>query len=257
MTWPLVVLRRPWVIAHQTWISRTDGSLAWQDRFKRLTLRYAENISISRAIAANLPVPSTIIGNPYDNRSFRLIEGIPRNRELVFLGRLVSDKGCDLLLLALIELKNFGITPQLTIIGTGPEEPSLRALVTKSKLAAQVNFVGRKSGEELAELLNGHRIMVVPSRWAEPFGVVALEGIACGCVVVGSEEGGLTDAIGPCGVTFPNGDLTSLSNVLRNLLGDKVLMTSIHADASSHLAKHTAPTVAAAYLGFFERLAQS
>ena len=41
-------------------------------------------------------------------------------------------------------------------------------------------------GAALAALLNQCRILVVPSLWAEPFGIVALEGIACGCVVVGS-----------------------------------------------------------------------
>ena len=69
-------------------------------------------------------------------------------------------------------------------------------------LAENVSFVGPKSGDGLAEILNQHQILVVPSRWAEPFGIVAVEGIACGCVVVGSVAGGLPEAIGGCGVNF-------------------------------------------------------
>ena len=46
--------------------------------------------------------------------------------------------------------------------------------------------------------------MVIPSRCAEPFGLVALGGIASGCAIVASDQGGLPDAEGPCGLYFPN-----------------------------------------------------
>jgi glycosyltransferase involved in cell wall biosynthesis len=62
--------------------------------------------------------------------------------------------------------------------------------------------------------MNRHRILVVPSIWEEPFGIVALEGIASGCLAIGSEGGGLADAIGACGMTFPNGDSTALAALL-------------------------------------------
>ena len=56
--------------------------------------------------------------------------------------------------------------------------------------------------------------LVVPTAVPEGFGIVALEGIACGCVVIGTETGGLKDAIGPCGEetisNLPTGDLTTL-----------------------------------------------
>src|SRR2546423_11563028 len=112
---------------------------------------------------------------------------IPRNKELVFLGRLVSDKGADLLLMSLAKLKAQGLTPKLTVIGTGPEECSLKQQSVRFGIDGQVSFVGAKIETDLAQLLNEHQIMVVPSRWQEPFGIVALEGIACGCIVVGSE----------------------------------------------------------------------
>ena len=98
--------------------------------------------------------------------------------------------------------------------------------------------------------------MVVPSLWAEPFGIVALEGIGCGCVVVGSEAGGLPDAIGPCGVTFPNGDVTALTAKLRSLLMDGSSVNRLRACASTHLAKHTASAAGAAYLRIFEKVVQ-
>ena len=51
----------------------------------------------------------------------------------------------------------------------------------------------------MVEELNRHEIMVVPSRWNELFGVVALEGMACGCAMLVSDGGGLPDAVGYAG----------------------------------------------------------
>ncbi len=57
---------------------------------------------------------------------------------------------------------------------------------------------------------------------------MALEGIACGCVVVGSEGGGLKDAIGPCGDTFRNGDAADLARVLGHRLRHPELDAACH-----------------------------
>ena len=98
-----------------------------------------------------------------------------------------------------------------------------------------------------------HQIMVVPSRWLEPFGIVALEGIACGCVVVGSAGGGLKDAIGPCGVTFPNGDIQTLTQKIADLLLNPYKLATYKAKAELHLLPHKRLAVAEAYLKVFEQ----
>src|ERR1043165_1619720 len=193
--WPLIFVPRPWVVAHHTWITRPNGSVGAIDRFKRLSLKLAKSISVSRAIAAHLPVPSTIIANPYRDDVFTEIPAASREHELVFLGRLVSDKGADILIDAMHILKKSGSRPRLTIVGAGTDETALRARVAQLGMTEQIIFVGAKNGQELTELLNAHRIMVVPSRWKEPFGLVALEGIACGCAVIGSDARGLPAAI--------------------------------------------------------------
>jgi glycosyltransferase involved in cell wall biosynthesis len=193
------------------------------------------------------------IGNPYDPETFMLLPGCVRDRSLVFLGRLVSDKGADVLLRALGLLRERNLTPSLTVIGGGPEDAALRALSAELGLGAQVNFAGALAGAPLAAMLNRHRILVVPSRWAEPFGIVALEGIACGCVVIGSEQGGLPSAIGPCGCTVPNGDAPALAAAIERVLGDGQLQAQYRAGAAEHLARHTVPSVAAAYLAVFDK----
>jgi glycosyltransferase involved in cell wall biosynthesis len=250
--YPLVAHPKPWVVSHNNWYSRTDGSLGWQDRLKHSLLRWATNISVSQAVADHIAFPSTVIPNPYQDNVFGLRPEIKRDRDLIFLGRLVSDKGADLLLDALAHLKNQGLTPTLTIVGKGPEEANLKAQAQQLGIHEQVEFVGTKVGEDLVHFLNAHHILVVPSRWQEPFGIVALEGIACGCVVVGSEGGGLKEAIGPCGVTFPNGDGPVLAQTLTQLLTHPDSLAHYSKEAITHLARHHRATVARAYLQVFE-----
>jgi glycosyltransferase involved in cell wall biosynthesis len=252
--WPLLFVHRPWIVAHQTWIARLDGSLNWQDRLKRGLLRGATNVSISRAVAASLPVESSVIANPYRDDLFHPMPEVARDKTLVFLGRLVSDKGTDLLIDALKLLKADGVIVDLTLIGAGPEEERLKAMAQTLDVEGQIYFAGPRSGEELARLLNEHRLLVVPSRWAEPFGIVALEGLACGCVVVGSEAGGLADAIGACGLTFPNGNAPALAAAIREILTRDGLFEQLRAGVPEHLARHTAGAVASAYLEIFHRL---
>lgn len=243
--WPLLVVRRPLFVAHQTWITDSDGSVGWQHRLKRIVLRFATSLSISRAVADRLPGPSIQVGNPYDDKVFKETPPEPRPKELIFVGRLVSDKGASVLLeaMALLEAK-----PRLTIAGDGPERASLERQAIDLELQSRVDFIGAQTSEELAKLLRQHQILVVPSRWQEPFGIVALEGIASGCVLVGSAEGGLAEAIGPCGLTFPNGDAQALAHALSRLLEDPAEQNRLRQNAAAHLARFTPRHVAGLYL---------
>ncbi len=117
--WPLVEIRRPWVIAHHTWIARPDGRRVLRDLLKLRALRFAHNIAVSRAIASSLPAPARVIPNPYREDLFRNT-GDVREREVMFLGRLVSDKGADLLIEALGLLKQRGTPVRATIGGRWP-----------------------------------------------------------------------------------------------------------------------------------------
>ena len=60
-------------------------------------------------------------------------------------------------------------TTQLLIVGEGPEKENLRKLA--GELTLDVAFLVSKSGARLAEILNRHQIIAIPSRWPEPFGV--------------------------------------------------------------------------------------
>jgi glycosyltransferase involved in cell wall biosynthesis len=142
------------------------------------------------------------------------------------------------------------------VIGRGPEEPALRRLSRQLELDGQIEFAGLIAGPELVSLLNRHRIMVVPSRWQEPFGLVALEGIACGCVALVADCGGLPDAIGAAGDMFRHEDVHDAARWIEKLLAPDADLSSYRQAAAAHLANHTAQAVAAHYLRVLEEAVQ-
>ncbi len=245
--WPALLQRVPVVITHQGSYCRRPVGLDLVQRLKHAVVARTTSVAISRAVAACFDVPSQVIPNPFAARLFAPGPSTTeRPNDLVFLGRLVTEKGLDLLLEALRPKK-----ARLTVVGDGPERAALERLAVQFELSERVSFVGPQRGAALVALLQEHKIMVVPSRYDEPFGVVALEGIASGCVVVGSRGGGLPEAIGPCGLTFPNGDSAALAAVLDRLLSQPNERTRLTAEAPAHLARFHPAVVAQAYLDLF------
>ena len=238
--WPLLISRRPLVVIH-TGDFRT-GSL------RTAVARRAENIAVSQAVAQTIPVPSAVIPNAYRNNVFFDRQRSRRNYQFGFVGRLVSDKGVDNLLQALAVLGQRNLRPRCAIVGAGPEEIALKTQAQLLHVDAQVDFLGPRHDGGLVEILNDIDCLVVPSIWNEPFGIVALEGIASGCVVIGSHGGGLKDAIGSCGLTYPNGDVTALAAAMRRIMEDSELSMQLRAHAPDHLARHSPSAVVDDYL---------
>lgn len=240
--------RKPAVVSHQTWFSDITKKPTIRARLKRLASRFVTNITCSRAVQKYINLPASVIPNAYSEQLFRILPEVERNRDVIFVGRLVSDKGCNLLVDALAEMAKEELRPTLTITGAGPEEEPLKQQIENAGMVSQVRFTGPLRGEDLVREMNRHRIMVVPSLWAEPFGIVALEGIACGCRLIGSSSGGLGEAIGNCGMTFPNGKAEALASLLREALADG----GVKADSQEHLSRHTSRNVAMEYLRVLE-----
>ena len=242
--WPQLLLRRPWVVAHHTWIPRTGAAA----RLKRAVLRRAANISISQAVARSLPVPSDIVPNPYADDVFGCDGVEARSGDLVFVGRLVSDKGVDRLVAALALLAARGVHARLTIVGDGPEAPALRRQAIEAGVDDRIVFAGWQVAADLVGMLNRHRVLVVPSVWEEPFGLVVLEGMACGCVPLVTRSGGLPDAVGEGGLVVERDDPAALADGIEHLLGDAALREGYRARAAAHLRRHTPDRVANDYL---------
>jgi len=253
--WPLALVRRPWVVSHHSWYCRTDGRVAWQDKLKRRVLRHATaSIAVSQALANDIGA-SLVIPNTYRDELFRLTTTRERFGDLLFVGRLVSDKGVDVLLEAMSLLAKRGSRPNLSIVGEGPERPAIEQEIERQGLTSQVVLLGKRTDEDLVQVMNSHRALIVPSRYREPFGIVALEGMACGCFVIGSEGGGLPEAIGPGGQTFPNGNATALADLIAESVASLPRTVSeLPPAVRRHLREHSTAEVLRRYLYLLGRV---
>ncbi len=98
--------------------------------------------------------------------------------QIGFAGRLVPDKGVDVLIRAMGLLRGVGADAYLTVLGDGPERTRLEGLVTDPGLGDCVDFVGHVTRDEVQRRLSGAWLQAVPSLWAEPFGLVTVEAMA-------------------------------------------------------------------------------
>lgn len=254
--WAPILMGKPTAVTLQCAVFREYPRKFWQERIKAWLLKRCEVIAISRYVTEGLCGDSQLQGNPFESAFKTAADGVERDQDLVFLGRLVSDKGADLLLDALGLLAESGIHPGTTIIGDGAELENLKAQAERLGLGEQVTFTGYLTGEALHKEIARHRVMVIPSRWKEPFGIVALEGIAAGCAVIASEGGGLPEAVGDCGVTFPNDDANRLADAIRDLMEHPERIEEMTARAEAHLARFSIDAQADAYLDTFTKLAK-
>lgn len=138
---------------------------------------------------------------------------------IVYVGRLVPEKGCDLLLQALSEVQGAW---HATILGSGPEAQALRDATAAMGLDDRVTFRPWLASAEMPDFYRSADVLVLPSRtrpnWTEQFGRVLIEAMASGVAVVGADVGEIPYVIGDAGRLFPEGDAGALAAALTDLV---------------------------------------
>ncbi|MCH6258088.1 glycosyltransferase family 4 protein [Puniceicoccaceae bacterium K14] len=145
------------------------------------------------------------------------------NGGVVFLGRLVDEKGVDVLIEAWKQLQQESIfshrngSKDLTIIGEGDASPTLKQLAGD---CANIEFTGQLPHDEAMHRLSEASVLVFPSRWAEPFGLGIIEAMAAGKAVVASNIGAPKELIDDNvdGVLVPPENSQALAASLSGLL---------------------------------------
>jgi len=163
----------------------------------------------------------------------------PPKHVVCFTGKLVSFKGADVLLdaAAVYEQRLEGRVATI-IAGDGVLKPAL--LVQAEALGLKgIRFVGHLTQEKLAELYGVCDVFAMPSR-SEPFGLAALEAMACGLPVVGTSAGGLDDIITPeVGRLVPVDDPMALAEGILAILGlDGAVKNEMRRRCTSHVETH-------------------
>jgi glycogen(starch) synthase len=238
---------KKWVVSHNDFSLQNHTDLS--TKIKLLFIKFTtQNIAVSNSVAKGLKTKSHVVYNCYDDDIFKLQPETGRLYDLLFVGRFVSQKGCDTLINA-CAIINIPFT--LNIIGDGPEKNNLVNLVSKHNLQNQVKFLGMLRDAELVKALNQHKTLVVPSKREEGFGIVVLEGMACGCNIIAADAGGLREAAGQFGQIFPMDDVEELSVLISNALNNNINADKDKTALNQYLHDHKKNIVAKEYIKIF------
>ncbi|MFF4126310.1 glycosyltransferase [Microbispora rosea] len=184
----------------------------------------------------------------------------PERPRLLSVGRLVPRKGLETTIRALQYLRDAELViaggPPAAELHHDPEVTRLRWLATQAGVSDRVRFLGRVERDTLPSLMRS-AAAVVSVPWYEPFGMVALEAMACGVPVVASAVGGQKETVvnNVTGLLVPPRKPTVLAKALRKLLDDRVRRTAYGiAGADRARARYAWSRIAAETLAAYDRV---
>ncbi|WP_155841081.1 glycosyltransferase family 4 protein [Agromyces luteolus] len=256
-----------------------DGAVYDRSALLRAALRRA------LAAAAAVTAPSAFVVDDLRSR-FGLIGGevVPNGVDLAVagdarrspfegeyllaVGRLGRTKGFDLLIDAMAGLRS-GAGPadpdgidaaaggdiRLVIVGDGPEQARLEALVDAHGLGGRVVLAGRLDPTAVADAMAGATAVVVPSR-TEAFGIVALEAWRSGAALVMTERGGAPGFVvdGVDGLLVDPLDVDALRSAIRRVVDDRELRARLVDAGRRRVPEFTWRRVAEAYVADYDRI---
>lgn len=210
-----------------------------QNRF-RLNMRKAQVVFNGVDLAGSQPVPVAL---PFD-------------RYVLGLGRLVRKKGFDLLLDGFAHVADTHPDVGLVIAGEGAEHERLRRHAANLGLSERVHMSGRMSRNDVAAVMQGATVFVMPSR-VEPFGMVVLEAWHAGVPVVVTSRGGPPEFVehGTTGLVVDPFDARALASSLSSLLTSPALRTQLARAASTKLVGFSWPQLVQSYETIYSRFA--
>jgi len=251
----------------------------WLTRCKRFALRHVDAVTVNSSvtqqavetIAGPLPalqrIPMGVTVTPVartDLAALRVRESFRRGDGplLVFVGRLVEEKGVEDLLHAVrLLLPDLPDTTAL-VVGEGQDRPALQTLTEALKLAGRVHFTGWVAPEEIGGYLAAGDVFVGPSRqgrdgWVEAQGLSFIEAMVAAIPVVATRVGGIVDSVrdGETGLLVAERSPAAIAAAVRRLMADPALVERLrrqgHALATAAFSR---PASAAAFERLFEEL---
>jgi len=167
----------------------------------------------------------TIIENGIDVDRYCPDGSVTREDDLLlYVGRVKKYKRVDHILLAMSVLRKSGLKLRLAVVGTGDDLPRLKKLAAELGLTDAVDFAGFVDEDKKIEYLRRAALFVNPSE-KEGWGITNIEASACALPVAANDAPGLRDSVvdGETGLLYKENDVTSLTESLKKLLGDREL----------------------------------
>lgn len=173
-----------------------------------------------------------------DLSEFRKNYALENERILFFIGRHVYEKGIQLIIEAAPFILNKYSNTKFIIAGSGAMTEELKDKVAASDLINKFIFTGHMDDHTKNKMLKCADALVIPSLY-EPFGIVALEGMAADCAVIASDSGGLKEIIlnREDGILFKTGSVYELANSVIELFEDETLSLKLITGAHSKVHK--------------------
>ncbi len=179
-------------------------------------------VASGRALVRELP-------HGIDESVWRPPEAAPAGQTALFLANLEVRKGIHVLLDAFEAVAARLPEARLQVAGDGPEGETVRRRLRESPALARVELLGRVDRTQVRELMQSCDVYCLPS-YGEPFGMSALEAMACARPVVATDAGGLGQLIPDGGGRkVPPGDAAALAGALAEVLGDADLRRAMGA----------------------------
>ena len=154
-----------------------------------------------------------------------------KKKEVLFIGRLVYEKGSHLFVEAINDIVKKNPEWNFKIIGTARAGQS--ALITDyekkvikdfKSLGKNTTYLGFISNFEVQDILKTASILVIPSLWDDPFPLTAIEGLSTGTAIIASNRGGLTEMLIGRGILINDINKENLENSITNFILNKDLL---------------------------------
>tara|TARA_R110001583_G_scaffold150543_1_gene302545 strand:- start:1578 stop:2651 length:1074 start_codon:yes stop_codon:yes gene_type:complete len=256
LCWPAIFLHKTSALHHHSSSAFSRSNVSGMSGYMK---RYVENKVISKSIHfVNSEFTKTDAGCFFDKRqahitypivqktkiSERIVNKYKERNGAIFVGRIEKEKGVSYLLENINLIKEKLNVKEITFVGDG----TLLETIKENKPNG-TNFVGAVDLNRVHELMEKSEYVFVPSIWQEPFGIVAVEGLASGAIVISSDRGGLPEALGDLGELFDFDSTNSFEDALKNakikkekLLGKQSLLEYIES-VNIHMEKFSSSKV--------------
>jgi glycosyltransferase involved in cell wall biosynthesis len=171
-------------------------------------------------------------------------------------GRLIEQKGVDVLLDAFALVRQQHPAAQLLIVGDGKERAALEAQAARLALGDAVGFAGWMEHEAASRMMAVCDVITVPSRW-EGFGLVTLEAMSWARPIIASRTSSLPEIVidGETGRLVPPENAVALADAISELLTDKAHAESLGEAGYRRLVEHfSVDQMVCATLGVYHEL---
>jgi glycosyltransferase involved in cell wall biosynthesis len=213
-TWQNLHRRYPWPVAQMEQSNYRRAAVAIAGNEAAAAVLRAKGYGGEVAVIPQFGVdpqvfaPAPAGGEPLEQTALRI----------GYAGGLLPEKGIDLLLRACARL---AVPWRLLLAGEGEQRAVLEQLAGELGVMQNVQFLGRRTSDDMVPFYQGLDLFVLPSRtlpnWMEQFGRVLVEAMACSVPVIGSSSGEIPRVIGDGGLVFPEGDAAALAGCLQAL----------------------------------------